>query len=105
MDSYDDAIRRLNIITQDAGWYVYCFEEEEWHLYNAKGVLLFATKTIEELADSFEPAPLEYNNFGSGTERNQPYKVNKFIEVKPTKVDPIFYETYEDKQQKRKEPS
>ena len=52
MDSYDQAKRRLDLITSEAGWYVYCVEEEEWHLYNEDGDLLFSAPTIEELADS-----------------------------------------------------
>ena len=99
MDSYDDAIQRLRLITSEAGWFVYCIEEEEWHLYNDEDELLFATKTVEELADSLEPAPNDYNTALQGKERTEPYKAP--IIPTPIKVDPVVYRTYEDKQKDR----
>jgi hypothetical protein len=56
MDSYDEAQSRLDLITSEAGWYVYCIEFEEWHLYNDDDELLFSAPTIEELANRRSPS-------------------------------------------------
>lgn len=52
VDTYNQALKQLELITRDCGWFVYCYEEEEWHLYNDEDELLFARKTIEELAEA-----------------------------------------------------
>lgn len=64
MDSYDEAIERLDFITKDAGWYVYCYEDEKWHLYNDDDQLLFLADTVEELVNKASP-PVGYNEMGS----------------------------------------
>lgn len=82
MDSYDTAYNRLLFITSESGWFVYCIDEEEWHLYNDAEELLFKKPTIEELVECFEPTPF-YPHESERQSRGR-YKVPKRLEESPT---------------------
>jgi len=53
-DSYDAAKELLDVLTMEGGWYVYCFEEEEWQLYNEDEILIKRSKRIENLLPNSE---------------------------------------------------
>ena len=95
----DDALRRLDLITSEAGWYVYCFIEEEWHLYNDDEELLFTAATPLDLVNCFEPRPVIPTIDLVRTP--QEYKVTKMADESPVSVDPQLYSTYEDKTRNR----
>lgn len=59
-----DALRRLDLITSESGWFVYCLEEKEWHLYNDNEELLFSAPTIEDLANR-KCTPAAYTEEGN----------------------------------------
>lgn len=93
VDSYDSAISKLETITKESGWYVYCFEEEEWHLYNEDEELLFKAKTVEELAECREPNMYVLKG-------NSWVLINKFgkrVDDSPLRVEGTPLESYDNK--------
>jgi hypothetical protein len=93
LDSYDIAIQKLETITKESGWYVYCFEEEEWHLYNDDGQLLFKANTIEELAECQEPN--KYILKGNSWILSNKY--GKRVDDSPIRVEGTPLESYDNK--------
>lgn len=99
LDSYEEAYQRLSLITREAGWFVYCYVEEEWHLYNDDGELLASTKTIEELVE--HACPPIWRQVGNSSLNITDYPQRAYD---PPTTPELDYTPYEDRTRNRHGP-